>query len=126
MSTEQALPPGNPMLVAFEQYRATEEYQSAHRWAQVPEHTQGALWAAFVRGWLVATSLVPRFGPTGQFPHPPVSDDDEGEITIGTRYDPINGLVEIALGKPVAWLGLTPELARTVGQSLIDHSEKRP
>lgn len=51
MSVEQRLPDDHPMMVAWEAHKATETYANDVRWAVVPEHTEGALWSAFVAAW---------------------------------------------------------------------------
>jgi len=41
----------SPLWLAWEAYTATEEYANTKRWAVVPEHAEGSLWAAFERGF---------------------------------------------------------------------------
>ena len=62
-----------------------------------------------------------RPGPTGRHPHGKLTPTDEGEIKIlvGVR----DGKVVIDFGKPTAWIGFTPELARSLAESLIDKAE---
>ena len=59
----------------------------------------------------------PTFGATGAQPAPEQSPDDEGAIqfALGTA----NGQVIVNFGKPVAWLGLSPHQAMTLGQALL-------
>lgn len=77
MSAQAALPKDDPMLVAFERYKATSEYANSKHWAlrvapmfqagegrdatcdlmpleQRARHVDGSLWAAFVEGWNAA------------------------------------------------------------------------
>lgn len=77
MSAHQALPKDDPMLVAFDLYKATAEYANSKHWAlrvapmfqagegrdatcdlmpleQRSRYVDGALWAAFVEGWNAA------------------------------------------------------------------------
>ncbi len=50
--TEARLPKDDPMLVAWEAYKATPEFVNTRHWAAVDAHRDGSLWAAFVQGWL--------------------------------------------------------------------------
>lgn len=61
-------------------------------------------------------------GPTGQFPEGHLNDDDEGEIKVGITHS--DGKVVIHFGKPVAWIGFTPEQAYEIAQTLIEHAAK--
>lgn len=49
MSTEVIAP--KDVRDAFAAYTATDEYANSAKWALVPEHTKGSLWAAFAAGW---------------------------------------------------------------------------
>lgn len=40
-----------PLMIAWEAYKATEDYANTKRWATKPEHTEGSLWAAFMAGF---------------------------------------------------------------------------
>ena len=53
----------------------------------------------------------PETGPTGEYPHGKLTADDHGEIRIAIAADPERGVVIIEFGKPVAWIGFTPEQA---------------
>lgn len=59
------------------------------------------------------------FGAMGRHSMPPISDDDEGDIKIGIAYDPVDGLVNIRFGKPVAWLAFPKEHAVVLARSLL-------
>lgn len=75
MPAEAALPDDHPMMIAWEEYRATPEAKNSDKWARHIEvsqgealqgqiivshpHTTGSLWAAFVAGY-EAASRVPR------------------------------------------------------------------
>ncbi len=65
-----------------------------------------------------------KLGATGHQLMPPVSHDDVGEIAMAISHDPTRRKVYFNFGKPVAWLGLTPEQASDIGQSLIEHSQR--
>ena len=59
------------------------------------------------------------FGATGKFPDGKISDDDEGELTLGVAYDKVDGLVRIEFGKPVAWLALDPPAAIQFAETIL-------
>lgn len=40
-----------PLMIAWEAYKATEEFANTKRWASQAEHTEGSLWAAFMVGF---------------------------------------------------------------------------
>lgn len=61
-------------------------------------------------------------GASGQFPMGRISDDDEGELRLAVAYDPIDGIVRLEFGKPVAWLGLPKENAIALARSLLRHA----
>lgn len=56
-------------------------------------------------------------GATGQFPDGKLKEDDEGEISIAATVQ--NGEVVLNFGKPIAWIGFTPEQAEQIGYMLI-------
>lgn len=62
------------------------------------------------------------FGPTGKFPRGKLNEDDEGELTMGVAAD--GGTVILNFGKPVAWVGLPPALARELAASLIKKADE--
>ena len=45
----------NPLMIAWANYKATEEYTNTKHWAARPEHVDGSLWAAFEAGFRAAT-----------------------------------------------------------------------
>lgn len=55
MPIENAVPADHPLMMAWKAYQRTEEYANTHLWAIVPEHTEGALWAAFEQGFRAAS-----------------------------------------------------------------------
>lgn len=63
----------------------------------------------------------PVLGATGQFPEGKLNDDDEGEIRIAIGST--EGKVVMDFGKPVAWIGFTPEQARDVSELLLKQIE---
>ncbi len=54
MPVEQALAEDHPMMLAWNSYKLTEEFENTKRWAVSKDHTEGALWAAFVAGHTAA------------------------------------------------------------------------
>jgi hypothetical protein len=50
MPTMQQLPDDHPDVIAWNAYKASEDYENTKRWATNAEHTEGSLWAAFVAG----------------------------------------------------------------------------
>lgn len=55
MPTEQQIPSDHPLMRAWEDYKKMPDYANALQWALQPEHTQGALWGAFSRGYMHGT-----------------------------------------------------------------------
>lgn len=65
----------------------------------------------------------PKFGATGKFPDGKVANrDDEGEIKFGISNNGSEVLLDF--GKPVAWLGISPALARQLSSLLIKHADQ--
>lgn len=62
------------------------------------------------------------FGATGSFPMPALNDDDEGELRMGVTFDPVDGIVRLEFGKPIAWIGLPPEGAIELAKTLLKHA----
>ena len=58
-------------------------------------------------------------GATGRFPQGKLSDEDEGELKIGVAFDRVDGIIKLAFGKPIAWLGLPPAEAVELGKTLL-------
>ena len=61
-------------------------------------------------------------GPTGQFPEGKMSKHDEGEISFAIGHP--NGKVVIDFGSPVAWVGMEPQQAVALAQTLLSHAKK--
>lgn len=51
MSAMTPVPKDHPLMLAWEAYKATDEYANTKKWAAYPEHVDGSLWAAFEQGW---------------------------------------------------------------------------
>lgn len=63
-----------------------------------------------------------EIGATGRHPQGVLSDDDEGELRMGVARDPLDGLVHIKFGKPVAWMALPPESAVEFAKTILKHA----
>lgn len=62
-----------------------------------------------------------NLGPTGKFPMGHLNQDDEGEIRIGITSS--NGKVVIDFGKPIHWIGFSPEQAKQIAETLIARAD---
>ena len=62
------------------------------------------------------------FGATGTFPRGKLHESDEGALRMGVTVK--NGTVILAFGTPVAWLGLTPQIARELAATLIERADE--
>lgn len=47
----QPLKPNDPRLLAWEEYKKSDEYKNSRSWALHEEYVDGSMWAAFVKGW---------------------------------------------------------------------------
>jgi hypothetical protein len=61
-------------------------------------------------------------GATGKFPDGQLGHDDQGELQMGVAWDEKAKLVQLAFGKPVAWLAFPPEQAVEMAKLLLRHS----
>lgn len=58
----------------------------------------------------------------GEFPDGKSSVEDEGAIAMVVKTE--GGVVKLVFGKPVAWVGLTPEQAAQLGSDLIKQAAR--
>lgn len=65
-----------------------------------------------------------KLGATGAHPYGKVDDTDEGEIRLGMAADHHAGIIRIAFGKPIAWLGLPSSVARELALALIAKADE--
>lgn len=72
MSVMQACAKDDPLLLAWEEYRKTEDYRNSFKWAADLEHRPGSMWAAFMAGYLAATERAARLHESVN----PASDDE--------------------------------------------------
>lgn len=59
MTTSAPVPANHPLMIAWKAYSASDDYANTARWAVIPEHTKGSLWAAFSAGFEAALALRP-------------------------------------------------------------------
>lgn len=52
MPIEHQLSKDNPIMIAWENYKNTPEYENTKHWATNQKHTEGSLWAAFLAGFM--------------------------------------------------------------------------
>ena len=62
------------------------------------------------------------FGANGKFPRGKLHESDEGELQMGVTVK--QGTVIVAFGTPVAWLGLTPQIARDLAATLLERADE--
>ena len=62
--------------------------------------------------------MTDKLGPTHRFPEGKIAEDDDGEISIGITADPKTGNVVIAFGTPTAWIGMPPDMADQLADSI--------
>lgn len=63
-----------------------------------------------------------KLGATGEFPEGKLNKSDEGELRLAVTAK--DGNVIIAFGTPVTWMGMPPESARTLANSLLKQADK--
>lgn len=56
MSTSAQVPKDDPLMIAWESYKTTEEFSNSRKWAQYEQHVDGSMWAAFVAGYQAAAA----------------------------------------------------------------------
>jgi hypothetical protein len=60
-----------------------------------------------------------KLGATGRFPRGRIHASDEGELRFGVAADPERNLVALHFGGPVAWVGMPPDVARKLAETLV-------
>lgn len=48
------LPKDDPMLIAWEEYKATEDYANTKKWAADSGQVDGSLWTVFMQGYIAS------------------------------------------------------------------------
>ena len=69
------------------------------------------------------SSFIP-LGPTGQFPRGKLDPSDEGELQTAVAADHKAGVVRVAFGSPVSWIGLPPKEARQFALTILKHADE--
>ena len=69
----------------------------------------------------MAKPFVP-LGATGQFPRGKLHESDEGELRFGVTVE--HGTVIVVFGKPVAWLGMSPQKASDLAVTLLERADE--
>ena len=64
---------------------------------------------------------MPKFGPTGEFPHGKLGPSDEGALQIGVARDS-KGTVIINFGTHVDWIGMPLEQAINFARLIMKHA----
>lgn len=59
-------------------------------------------------------------GATGKYPLGKLTEQDEGELRLAISH--MEGKVILSFGKPVAWIGFTPEQADEIATFLQEHA----
>ena len=60
-----------------------------------------------------------KSGKTGDYPEGMYGPEDEGAVRFGIAADVRNNKVALNFGTPVAWMAMSPDQARNLGQALI-------
>lgn len=51
MNAERMVGQDEPLMIAWNAYKATEDYANSRKWAEYKEHLDGSLWAVFCAGY---------------------------------------------------------------------------
>lgn len=54
MPESEAVSADDPRMIAWAQYKHSNEYENSKRWAVFPQHVEGSMWAAFIAGFEAA------------------------------------------------------------------------
>lgn len=49
--TMQAIPEDHPLALAWRAFKESDDFANAKRWAVIEQHTDGALWHCFLKGF---------------------------------------------------------------------------
>jgi len=52
-----------------------------------------------------------------------IRPDDQGPAKFHVSTDPVNKIIMLIFDKPVAWVALTPEIAKKLGSDLLENAE---
>lgn len=59
---------------------------------------------------------------SSQYPNGQLNDNDEGELRMVAYVE--KGAVVLNFGKPIAWVGFPPEIARDLAKLLMDKADE--
>lgn len=63
-------------------------------------------------------------GPTGKFPRGQADASDDGELRLALAVDRANGIIRMAFGVSVTWLGFTAADARLIAAALLEKADE--
>lgn len=92
MSAQTPVAKDHPLMIAWDKYKATEEYANNKKWAMFPERSEdldGSLWALFVAGWDAAG------GPNGGIASSPSMPADDETMMIRFMYELHSNVPEV-------------------------------
>jgi hypothetical protein len=55
-----ALSNDDPRMIAWEKWKASEDFMNTRKWALKEAHVDGSLWAAFLAGWTSSSDTAER------------------------------------------------------------------
>ena len=65
MNAERMVGQDEPLMIAWNAYKATEEYANSRQWAEYKAHLDGSLWAAFCAGYAACDDELRKQEPVG-------------------------------------------------------------
>ena len=113
MSTQTPVPQNHPLMIAWNVYKATDDYQNTHRWAVHAQHTEGSLWGAFEQGWRAATAAPPRV----------FVDADLNEELLNALSAEPHGIIQVRNPASIHFLP-PPEAAIVVSERAVKRAAK--
>ena len=81
-NVERMVGQDEPLMIAWNAYKATEEYANSRQWAEYKAHLDGSLWAAFCAGYAACDDELRKQEPVGYW-HV-AEDKDECDFRLGT------------------------------------------
>lgn len=54
-----AVPKSDPIMIAWAEYKLTDEYANSFKWAEYKEHRDGSMWAAYIQGFKDGGKIMP-------------------------------------------------------------------
>ena len=90
-----------------------------------PEVTDETIKRYFKRGKNAQAGIdkILNLGPTGDFPHGKLTDDDAGGMHFSVGFKDDKVIMDVG-DAPVRWIGMTADDAREVGRALMKHAKK--